>query len=336
MKYLSKWSISVLAICLLLTNSTPAATIRANPDGSADATSVLEGISLTGPGDTLLLGPGEYNESQGIILNQSIYITSELGPEVTVVRHVGNPYELAGCVFSIRSNDVSIIGLTITGGLPSPPFLNRYGSGIRVHGDNVLIEHNIIVDNRARDGGGIYISGCSPTIRNNLIIQNDASFSGAIEMLNSSPIIENNTMALNSGNSIAALRVLGDDSAPTIRNNIFFDNVCTDGQSHVIDIRSSNEALVFECNDVYSSEGAEPLYYGVLGDLTGINGNISVDPLFCGDTGSGNYYLQAGSPCAPDNVPAHCSNVLMGCYPVNCIVSTESSSWGKIKNLIKN
>ena len=68
-------------------------------------------------------------------------------------------------------------------------------------------------------------------------------------------------------------------------------------------------------------------------DQTGINGNICLDPLFCGVPGSGNFYLQADSPCAAANVPELCNANKIGCYPVNCSVDTKENSWGEIKKI---
>jgi hypothetical protein len=54
-----------------------------------------------------------------------------------------------------------------------------------------------------------------------------------------------------------------------------------------------------------------------------------VDPQFCGLAGSGNYYLQADSPCAPGHI-GYCG--LIGPLPVGCgSVATEEKTWGAIK-----
>lgn len=56
-----------------------------------------------------------------------------------------------------------------------------------------------------------------------------------------------------------------------------------------------------------------------------------IDPQFCGLAGSGNYYLQADSPCAPGHI-GYCG--LVGPLPVGCgAVPTEETTWGAIKSL---
>ena len=76
------------------------------------------------------------------------------------------------------------------------------------------------------------------------------------------------------------------------------------------------------------------LYAGDCPDPTGMNGNISVDPQFCGILGSDYYYLQSDSPCAPDNHPGGVSCGLIGALGVGCgTVDTEPATWGYIKAL---
>jgi len=67
-----------------------------------------------------------------------------------------------------------------------------------------------------------------------------------------------------------------------------------------------------------------------------MNGNISVDPLFCGIAASRNYFLRAESPCSESNVAAYCSGVRMGRFPANCTVGVRESSWGSIKSIYRD
>ncbi|MCH7549144.1 MAG: hypothetical protein IH969_06370 [Candidatus Krumholzibacteriota bacterium] len=60
--------------------------------------------------------------------------------------------------------------------------------------------------------------------------------------------------------------------------------------------------------------------------------NFSLDPEFCGVPGSGNYFLQSSSPCAPGNDPFGGGCGLIGPLPVGCgAVPTEKTTWGAIK-----
>jgi predicted outer membrane repeat protein len=86
---------------------------------------------------------------------------------------------------------------------------------------------------------------------------------------------------------------------------------------------------VFSCCDIYSPSGNA--WLDCYADQLGVNSNISADPQFCGEAGSGNYYLQSDSPCAPANSPC---GELIGALPVGCeAVATKASSISAIKAL---
>ena len=56
--------------------------------------------------------------------------------------------------------------------------------------------------------------------------------------------------------------------------------------------------------------------------------------IFCGEWQSGNYYLQAASPCTQPWCVDSCGVPHLGCYPVNCTTAAEEHSWGGIKGLL--
>jgi hypothetical protein len=285
------------------------------------------------PGDTVYVAPGYYEETN-LYINCSIHIISEAGPEVTTIRHRGVPFE-PSCVFYIYAGDVSIIGFTIMGGRRTPDFRN--GGAFHLRGSNILIENNIITDNEAGYGGAFFCLGGKHIIRNNLITQNEAALGGAFDISNSEPIIEYNTIVENRATiGASAIRVMGEGITPLTRHNIICNNYCKNGSSNVIEYNADPDNLVFECNNVWSDTVPGALYYGLLTDQTGTNGNISADPLFCGERGSGNYYLRSDSPCAEDNVPEWCSGIRIGLYPVNCVTAADESTWGGIKKLNLN
>jgi predicted outer membrane repeat protein len=85
----------------------------------------------------------------------------------------------------------------------------------------------------------------------------------------------------------------------------------------------------FQCSDVWSASGA--VWVDCYADQLGVNGNFSADPQFCGEAGSGNYYLQSDSPCAPAN---NSCGELIGALPVGCeVVATQETSISAIKSL---
>lgn len=66
------------------------------------------------------------------------------------------------------------------------------------------------------------------------------------------------------------------------------------------------------CTDIYGNEGGD--WTGDLAGYLGVNGNISMDPLFC-DPEAGVLTLRADSPCAPLHDP-ECGRI--GAWPVGC------------------
>ncbi len=115
-------------------------------------------------------------------------------------------------------------------------------------------------------------------------------------------------------------------SSPLIRRNII-----TNADAGIVCVLSSFPAI--ECNNIY----ATTLPYG--GDCTdqaGINGNISVDPEYCGIAGAANYYLQSDSPCARGNHPDQINCGTIGAFGVGCgNTPVRSTSWGALKTLYR-
>ena len=80
------------------------------------------------------------------------------------------------------------------------------------------------------------------------------------------------------------------------------------------------------CSDIFpASVWGSPT--SCFGRQAGEQGNFSADPLFC-DAGSGEYGLQADSPCAPE--ATGCG--LVGARPVECgPTSLQEESWAQVK-----
>lgn len=322
----------LLALCItLFPDYLLASTIYVNKNGLADATSIHNGLYCANPGDTVLVAPGEYTEAH-FYLNYSIHLISEEGPEQTIIRHRGSPADMHPNAFFIYADNVTVSGFTITWGHSDHSYLDfDSGGAFWLRGTNILIQNNILTENECSYGGAIYVSGAIVTISDNLIYANNAAIGGAIHILHGTVIIENNTIADNYVTIRASgIRTLASCTA-IIRHNIFYNSINDSGCSNIIDYATSTGSLTFECNNVWSISSEAPMYSGLLSDQTGINGNISMDPLLCGESGSGNYYLQAISPCSALNVPEYCLGVRMGKYPIGCETSTETTSWGNIK-----
>jgi hypothetical protein len=172
-----------------------------------------------------------------------------------------------------------------------------------------FIANNIIINNSIQtNGGGIGIGGCcsDAVIVQNLIIGNAApGEGGGIYSFGNSgaPAIVNNTFVSNQSSSGigSAVYTNSSPSNPTrLYNNIIFG---VSGQTALYcdNFNTTTLPLLFS-NDVYASLGTR--YGGICTDQTGMNGNISGDPLFVSST---NLRLKGGSPAidAGDNAAPH-------------------------------
>jgi parallel beta-helix repeat protein len=187
----------------------------------------------------------------------------------------------------------------------------------------VTIARNVIRNNI---GGGI-LCASSTLIEGNLIVSNSSSAfisiaypapRAAISCEEAcSPIIVNNTIADNSMD-LGAIRISA-DSHPRLERNIVAMNRHFSSQwdgtpPEAGGISSCSDSVSILYCDVYGNEGGN--YIG-LPDQTGVNGNISVDPIFC-DQWNGNFTLHIESPCLPGHHPDGVSCGLIGALGMGC------------------
>jgi parallel beta-helix repeat protein len=162
------------------------------------------------------------------------------------------------------------------------------GGGIYVYYlSEPVIELNTITQNESTNGAGIAVLYSSnPTIRNNLIVNN---FYGAGVRIkgHSAPVIANNTIVANTATPPFAGGVdcLG-DSVVVIENNVIASN----GDSY--GIYASSTLPIMRHNNVWGNGAGN--YSAVIGDQTGISGNMSTDPRF---VDVNDYHLSLSSPC---------------------------------------
>jgi predicted outer membrane repeat protein len=229
-----------------------------------------------------------------------------------------------------------IRGNQIVGNIQSGCSGGTGGGGIEIGGAaSAKVVGNLIANNNAGDGiggGGISLFAAGiPTIMNNIFMGNtNVTTGGAISMYNmSDAVVVQNLFVNNSSPQGGGVYYLVPSGAngPTLVNNTFLNNKAINvGQGSAIyandfDVPSqlynniiygvndqsgavycgnlnSNTPPVFFNNDVFASGGTT--YGGICSDQTGLNGNISADPMFVSNT---NLRLQATSPAidAGDN-----------------------------------
>jgi parallel beta-helix repeat protein len=170
------------------------------------------------------------------------------------------------------------------------PSTDLGGGGIYIYyNSNPLVEQNLITQNQSTNGAGIGVFWTSnPVIRSNFII-NNLKGAGIIVKGGSLPTIANNTIVGNTASQFYGGGIeCVSDSAPLIENNIIASNGSSYG------IYASSVPPIIKYNDVWSNPAGN--YSSLIGDRTGMSGNISVDPNFI-NIDNNNFHLNYGSPC---------------------------------------
>ncbi len=220
--------------------------------------------------------------------------------------------------------------------------IDDWGGAIRVYGSaSAELTGCVFRNNQAKHGGALYASGLVAiedcvfegnyavnyagaclfkyeplegisSIHNSLFYANDAgaggggliaTYYGAFTMSNST-VVGNYGMEQN-GAGISC----GTAGSAWINNSIIAFN-------HGPGVRhDASSSIEIACSDVYGNTGGN--YTGEMEDQTGLNGNISSNPLFC-DYENWNLTLASQSPCLPEN--NNCG-VLMGALGEGCTLT---------------
>ena len=189
--------------------------------------------------------------------------------------------------------------------------ISMNNSGISA-GAGSVIEYNRFINHWT----AAYVSGANPpvTVRYNLFYK---CGTGIEQRGQGHPIIEKNTF------DRCGTAMFGGDY-------VFRNNIITRSGNGLYLV--GTEAIV-ECNNLYDISNRK---YGG-GDRTGMDGNISADPQYCGIPDSDNYFLQSDSPCAPGNHPDLVDCGLIGAFEVRCgTVPAGKFTWGLLKALFDN
>jgi Bacterial Ig domain/Right handed beta helix region len=271
-------------------------------DSTLNGFTLQNGRSVESPGPTFLNGGGvNIIESDPTITNNVItnnhacigagIFVGGASPLIQLNKITGNNNSCGGSVISAQaSSSVEILDNVIT---------DNVGGGITLDVDgNPIIKNNIIMgNNNAGDlGGGIFIlrnPDSDVLIVQNLIAGNQAAYGGGLCLLGAGPLkVLNNTIADNdAATSGSGIYDFGPDGRTELTNNIIY---AKPGQAGLFcdSFRSQNPPII-RFNNIFSSGGMA--YGGHCPDMTGTNGNKSLDPLFA-DLTQGDYHLLQGSP----------------------------------------
>lgn len=322
----------LLAALLGSVGYTSAATIHV----PLDEPTIQAGIDAATAGDTVLVACGTYLEHD-LVMKAGVCLRSASGQaECAVIDAMG----LGRGVIFYLVEDAAIEGFTIAGGFvnANDPFLGRGGGitirdcsprirrcvitaneaeagggGLSALRSSALIEECVFSGNRGVDGGAIHCNHASPEIAWCVFYGNHAMvWGGAVCAQNeSSPVLSNCTLADNSAWSGGGLWCVA-WCHPRLENCIVAFSSQGEG-IHVYDNPSVPSDIALACCDVYGNAGGN--YGGAMEDPTGLDGNISTDPIFCNLLDPDDYHLFTHSPCLPEHNEC---DVLIGALGPGC------------------
>ena len=198
----------IIIALILITGAISATTWYVHPDSALN--SIQSALDSCANNDTVLVGPGTYHENIVWPNVRGIKLTSEIGPDTTIIDgdSIGDVLWIDSCP-SVDTTTI-IDGFTIRNGSPNCGIFCQAIPG----GSSPTIANNIITANVC----GVSCGFASPVIIGNTIIGNG----NGINLYASQASIINNEISMNDGHGIA-----GYIFAPTIIGNIISDNsVC--------------------------------------------------------------------------------------------------------------
>ncbi len=303
-------------------------------DGSGDAPTIAAAVSLAADGDSIYVHGGVHHEA-GISIAKALVIAGPDGAALTTIDGSG----LGAGIFTFPSSTktIRVSGLALKNGSSA-----GMGGGMSIQNSNVTVLDCAFEGCEAAvSGGGLAVSDASPSIVRCAFVGNTAAGDGGGLFLSSSSAVVDscvfygNGAIAGSGGGVAAA-----SSAPELRNctisynyssagghggNVYVGNGSDPSLARCIVSHSSAGEGIFgetsavgaslACCDVFGNAGGD--YGGTVADATGLDGNISADPLFCDATAAPpELTIAALSPCAAGASP--CGG-LIGALPVACV-----------------
>jgi len=257
------------------------ATIAESVLTSDDPFTTAAGIHMNNSSGNMVTGCLLTNNFRGIYVSgNDNYIAGNIlsdNDESGVVVGGSGNHIVGNAIYSSREYGIWLRPATNTSIVNN--IIDNVGTGVRLACDS----SNNIVSSNILSNCFHSISDASSEINvitNNLMTQGYSYHD--IILYSSSPKIVNNTIANNENCGIYCLY----SSNPEIVNNIVTGNRCFGI------FADESSAPVVSFSDVWGNA----TNYSGIADQTGVNGNISADPMFI-DPGNGDYHLQADSCC---------------------------------------
>ncbi len=230
-------------------------------------------------------------------------------PVITDCIFTGNTTnEFGGAIF-LSSSAPTIASCYFSGN-----FAEELGGAICLQYSSPEISNTDFYSNNSNNiGGAIFCEESSPIITATIFVGNSAAnFGGAIGLeYNSSPILTNCTLVKNDAKNGGG--VYCNFSPITIENSIIGFGL----SGGAIYLPNNNDLPTISCSNIFGNIGGD--WVGAIESQSDINGNLSVDPLFC-DPDVDDYQLAGNSPCLALN--NDCGQ-LIGALDLGCDIITD-------------
>lgn len=246
----------------------------------------------------------------------------------------GNSASFHGGGIHVEHGSPTIVWNTISDNQAWANNAGPSGGGISAYYSTIAISDNTFRGNNAvTNGGAVVVDNCSVQIKRNIVTANQCGASGGgMFLFACTGELSYNTVVANRSGSSGGFGFPG-GVAPVVRNNLVVCNVAqTAGGMGCDETTSPN----FTCNDVWNNA---PSNYGGCADPTGVNGNISKDPLFC-HLEADDFSLAASSPSLGDTCGTIGAIGVSGCTTKGTPfceppVGAKTQTWGDIKSLYR-
>ncbi len=314
---------SVIAVLAVLSGACTANTLKV-PGQYGTIQDALDAVSA---GDTILIADGTYGGTGNVDLTIStgIMLMSESNdPEACII-----DCDSTCRALTISAHEVMVQGMTFANG-----FHASSGGAIYCSGRAPLFYNCIFRGNEARHGGSIAFTTVMTVGIGWCIFHDNSSFEGAgiyLEFVDNCTVtnctFDNNRCE--SEYDYGAAIACADMSSAIVEYSI----ISNSSLGPAISTTAGGSAVLL-CSNLYNNAGGD--WVGSISQQEGIDGNLSLDPQYCGIPGSYNYYLQSDSPCVADKDPNSAACGLIGALSVGCgPVQTGSGFLGQNKNEIQ-
>jgi len=285
-------SLLCITVLLLFAKHSASETYVVAPDGSGDYPTIQAAVDASVAGDIIELLPGTFR-GEG---NRDV----EVYTQFEIRSQQGDP---SACIIDCEGTEQE----------PHNGFrFYYYGT---LEGVSIINGHFIY-------GGAVYVC-CSAvdTSYLNCVFAHNTAFGGGAICAQGLVFMTNCTFYANRADHGA--HIMAYDWGWSIPQNCIF--ACGELDTPFY---SADYVEDMVCCNVFGNEGGD--YVGPLAQFENVEGNISLDPLFCNPEGD-NLFLCVGSPCAPFTPPnEECD--LIGALGIGCgSTAIESTTWGRLK-----